>query len=137
MTTKQHIETNAIIPPGEYLDETLEAREMSQKALAEQMGRPAQMVSELIRGKKELTAETALDLERVLGTPAYIWVALEGDYRLALAKAKRVPHETAVVLTHAKSLMQRSGTALADYVTLPQPRTGQAVAAKSSRRKAK
>ena len=92
MTTNQSIQTDAVIPPGEHLDETLEALGMTQKALAEAMGRPPQMVSELIRGKKELTAETALDLERVLGIPAYLWVALEGSYRLALARTRRTDH---------------------------------------------
>lgn len=80
--------TDAIIPPGELLEEELETRGMTQKQLAEQMGRPVQAINEIIRGKKALTAETALDLERVLGIPAYLWVRLEGAYRLALAKAK-------------------------------------------------
>ena len=63
---------------------------MSQRQLAAQMGRPQQAINEIIRGRKALTAETALDLERVLGTPASVWVRLEGDYRLALAKATRI-----------------------------------------------
>ena len=89
MTTKEQTQTDAIIPPGDYLEETLEARGMTQKYLAELMGRPPQIVSELIRGKKELTADTALDLEQALGTPAYIWMSLESAYRLALARTRR------------------------------------------------
>ena len=83
------VSTNAVIAPGELLKEELEARGMTQRQLAEAMGRPTQALSELCRGKKELTADTALDLERVLGTPAYIWMGLEADYRLALARRKR------------------------------------------------
>jgi|GEM_PF-384131 addiction module HigA family antidote len=137
MTTKQHIDTNAIIPPGEYLEETLEAREMTQKALADAMGRPAQMVSELIRGKKELTADTALDLERVLGIPAYIWMSFESTYRLALAKAKRVVSSPTLVITPASPLFIRDGARSGGYTTTPKPQTWQVVAAKSSRRKGK
>lgn len=59
---------------------------MSQTDLARRMGRPAQVVNEIINGKKSLTLETALELERVLDTPAPVWVNLEGKYQLALAR---------------------------------------------------
>lgn len=78
--------TDVLSPPGQLLEEELAARGMTQKDLAQQMGRPAQAINEIIRGKKALTAETALQLERVLGIPAYLWVRLEGEYRLALAR---------------------------------------------------
>jgi HTH-type transcriptional regulator / antitoxin HigA len=80
--------TDAIVPPGEILGEELAARGMTQKELAQRMGRPIQSINEVIRGKRALTAETALDLERVLGIEAGLWVRLEGDYRLALARQK-------------------------------------------------
>jgi plasmid maintenance system antidote protein VapI len=44
------------------------------------------MVNEIIRAVKAITPETALQIERVLGTPAYIWVRLEADYRLDKAR---------------------------------------------------
>jgi plasmid maintenance system antidote protein VapI len=59
---------------------------MSQSELAGRMGRPAQSINEIIIQKKALTEENALELERVLGTPASDWVAREGAYRLALAR---------------------------------------------------
>ena len=80
--------TDAIIPPGEILEEELGARGITQKELARQMGRPIQSINEVIRGKRALTPETALDLERVLGIEAGLWVRLEGDYRLALARQR-------------------------------------------------
>ena len=76
------------ICPGEILEEELVARGMTQKELARRMGRPVQSINEVIKGKRALTAETALDLERVLGIEAGLWVRLEGDYRLALARQK-------------------------------------------------
>ena len=81
--------TDAVIPPGEILQEELEVRGMSQRALAAKTGRPMQMISELCRGKKALTADTALDLERALDIPAHVWVVLEGEYRTALARKRR------------------------------------------------
>ena len=60
---------------------------MSQTKLARRMGRPTQAINAIVNGKKALTEETALELERVLGTPAQVWVNLEARYRLALARA--------------------------------------------------
>jgi addiction module HigA family antidote len=74
------------IPPGEFLAETLEDARISQAALAKQMDRPAQAINEIVRGKKEITPETALQLEAALGIPAHIWTRLEADYQLTKAR---------------------------------------------------
>ena len=83
-------ETSSIsrsIAPGSYLRDELAARHMSQTELARRMGRPTQAINTIVNGKKALTEETALELERVLGTPAHVWVNLEARHRLALARA--------------------------------------------------
>lgn len=74
------------IPPGETLTDTLEAKGMSQSDLARRTSRPVQAINEIIKGKKEITPETALEFERVLGTPAYVWLNLERDYRYNKAR---------------------------------------------------
>ena len=79
-------ETDLLFAPGEMLAEELEVRGMTQRALAEAMGRPPQVINEIVKGKKAITAETALQLERVLGIPAHLWMNLESAYRLALAR---------------------------------------------------
>jgi len=89
MATSRDLTTDAAIAPGELLREELEAREMTQKDLATRMGRPAQMVSEICRGKKEITPDTALDLEEILDIPAYVWLSLESEYRVTLARRRR------------------------------------------------
>ncbi|NIM04678.1 MAG: HigA family addiction module antidote protein, partial [Armatimonadetes bacterium] len=78
------------IPPGALLAETLEAKGMSQAELARRSGRPQQALNEIIMGKKQITPETALELERVLGTPAYIWLNLERDYRFNKARLEDI-----------------------------------------------
>ena len=80
------LESDVAIPPGELLAEELDARELTQKALAEAMGRSPQIVSEIVRGRTAITARTAIDLERALGIPAQFWLNLEASYRLALAR---------------------------------------------------
>jgi len=77
------------VPPGEYLAEVLVELGLSQVELARRMGRPAQAISEIVRGKKSITAETALQLEDQLGVPAYLWLNLEVQYQLALAQKLR------------------------------------------------
>ncbi len=77
------------IPPGEILAEELEARSMTQRHLAEEMGRPAQVINEIIKGKKAITPETALQLEDALGPSAEFWMGLQATYGLTLARAAR------------------------------------------------
>src|SRR5262245_38713568 len=74
--------------PGETLAEILDDRAMTQAELAERMGRPRKTISEIIGAKAEITPETALQLERVLGVPASFWSNLERNYRDALARVK-------------------------------------------------
>ena len=62
--------------PGSLLAEELEVRGMSQRELARRIGRPFQVVNEIVRGRKAITAETALQLEAEFGTRAYLWLAL-------------------------------------------------------------
>ncbi len=76
------------IPPGETLLEELAARGISQAELARRAGRPVQAINEIARGKKGITAETALVFERVLGVSAEFWMRLEADYRLARARRR-------------------------------------------------
>jgi HTH-type transcriptional regulator/antitoxin HigA len=78
-----------VIPPGEVLAEELAARGITQSKLARQMGRPLQAVNEIVRGKKRITGETALQLAEVLGTSADFWMRLESDYELNKARLAR------------------------------------------------
>jgi len=80
---------NFLFSPGEMLQDELAARDMSQAELARRMGRPNQLISELIHARKELTPETALGLEEVLGIPAKHWLRREQDYREVLARRQR------------------------------------------------
>ena len=85
------------IPPGEVLEEELEARWMTQKELAARLGRPAQAINEIIGGKKTITPETAIGLGKVLGIDAQFWTTLETDYRMTLARKREEDTLTANV----------------------------------------
>ncbi|MDB5189897.1 MAG: addiction module antidote protein HigA family [Parcubacteria group bacterium] len=77
---------NIPVPPGETLLEILQFLKMSQKELAERMGRPLKLINEIIKAKAAITTETALQLERVLGKEAAFWLQLEAGYQEALAR---------------------------------------------------
>jgi len=89
MSRGKRVWPDVAIPPGATLAEEIETRGMSQAELARRMGRPIQAVNEIIRGKKAITAETALGLEDVLGTPAHFWLRLEADHQLNVARLAR------------------------------------------------
>ena len=75
------------IPPGETLSDELHARKMTQTELASRMGRPPKVISQIIAGKKAITAETAIQLESALeGISAMTWLRMEARYRLTLAR---------------------------------------------------
>jgi HTH-type transcriptional regulator/antitoxin HigA len=86
MTTKGGIHSNLAIPPGEYLEEVLNELGMTKEELAQRMDRPAPKLSAIFKGKKTITPDTALRLEKVLGVPAHIWTGLEAEYRLTQAR---------------------------------------------------
>lgn len=69
------------VPPGATIKEQLEDRGMSQKEFAARMGMSEKHISKLINGEVQLTPETAVKLEMVLGVPAKFWNNLEADYR--------------------------------------------------------
>ncbi len=75
-------------PPGATIKEQLEDRGMSQKEFAARMGMSEKNISQLINGNVQLTNDTALKLEMVLGLPARFWNNLESIFREKLAKAQ-------------------------------------------------
>jgi addiction module HigA family antidote len=84
------------IPPGETIREILESKSMTQAELANRMGRPTNKVNEVIQGKRQITADTALELELALGLPASFWINLEKNYQLnkaRLSQDKRLERE--------------------------------------------
>jgi len=76
-------------PPGDTLAELIEAKSLTQTKLARMMNRPIKTINEIIHAKAQITAETAIGLERALKIPAEFWMAMETNYRLNLARRKR------------------------------------------------
>lgn len=91
MPTEQARTPAAICPPGDILKEELAAREWSQQELADILGRPPRLISELIGGKRAITPETAIGLGAAFGSSPEYWMALETSYQLS--KLRRSPED--------------------------------------------
>ena len=76
--------------PGEILlEEFLQPMELSQAKFARKVGWTKARLNELIRGKRGITADSALDLADALGTSAKLWMNLQATYDLDKAMAAR------------------------------------------------
>jgi addiction module HigA family antidote len=77
-------------PPGEILlEEFLEPLGMTQVAAARAMGMPVNRLNELVRGKRGVTADTALRLSKLLGTTPQFWMNLQTACDLYAAAHRR------------------------------------------------
>lgn len=79
--TEERVPVEAF-PPGEFLKEELEARGWTQTDLAEILGRPVQLVNEIIANKRVITPETAKGLADAFGTSGQYWLNLQSAYQL-------------------------------------------------------
>ncbi len=71
----------ANIHPGEILlEEFLSPLEITAYRLSKDTGIPQTRISQIIKGKRRITADTALRLSSYLGTTAKFWLGLQDDY---------------------------------------------------------
>ena len=76
--------------PGEMLlAEFLEPMGINQSQFAQKVGWTRARLNELIKGKRGVTADAALDLAEALGTSAKLWMNLQATYDLAQAAERR------------------------------------------------
>lgn len=73
--------------PGELIKDELEARNISQVSFAEQIGVKPSLLNEIIKGKRGVNTEFALLLEAALGIPASMWLNMQSDYNMQVAKS--------------------------------------------------
>jgi addiction module HigA family antidote len=74
------------IHPGEHLQQELEALSMSAAALARKIDVPANRITQILKGERDITADTAIRLGHFFGTSAQFWMNLQTIYDLRLAQ---------------------------------------------------
>jgi len=90
MTTTETLTPARGVPPGRILMRELDARGWTQRDLAQIMERPPQAINEIVKGSKQITPETALELSEAFGTSPEFWTNLEANYRLFLARQEKI-----------------------------------------------
>ncbi|MBA4393836.1 MAG: addiction module antidote protein, HigA family, partial [Desulfobacca sp.] len=74
------------ITPGEILREDfMESSKLSINQLARNIGVPPNRISEIVNGKRAITADTALRLQRFFGVEAQFWLNLQSEFDLRIA----------------------------------------------------
>ena len=75
------------VHPGEILlGDFMEPLGLTQYALAKALGVPALRISQIVRGKRAISADTALRLSRYFGTRPEWWLDLQTHHDLELAR---------------------------------------------------
>jgi len=77
------------IHPGEVLlEDFMKPLGLTGYRLAKDIGVPSLRINRIIRGKRSITADTALRLARYFGTSAGVWLRLQARYDLEIAETK-------------------------------------------------
>jgi addiction module HigA family antidote len=80
------------IPPGEVLlEEFMKPLGLSQNRLARDIDIPVSRIAEIVKGKRVITADTALRLGEYFGTSAEMWLNLQAGYDLRRIRASAWP----------------------------------------------
>jgi addiction module HigA family antidote len=75
--------------PGRLLKRELKARELSANRLALDLGVPSGRITDILNGRRSITADTAVRLGRYFGNRAQFWLDLQGQYDIAVIERKR------------------------------------------------
>jgi addiction module HigA family antidote len=92
MARKTKTKTMSPIHPGETLREDfLKPLGLTANRLAMELLVPATRMNDIVRGKRAITADTALRLATYFGTTPQFWMNLQANYDLDLARDERGP----------------------------------------------
>ncbi len=90
------------IPPGEILyEDFMKPLGVSINALAREINVPPNRISGIVNGKRSITADTALRLGKYFRVSPEIWMGLQADFELRLARRTTWPRAEARVREHA------------------------------------
>lgn len=77
------------VHPGEVLlEDFMKPLGLSQYRVAKDIGVPPLRISEIVRRKRAVTADTAMRLARYFGTSSAVWMRLQAQYDLEVAERK-------------------------------------------------
>lgn len=77
------------VHPGLLLKRELRVRNLSANRLALDLGVPSGRITDILNGRRSITAETAVRLGRYFGNSAQFWLDLQGQYDIAVVERER------------------------------------------------
>ncbi len=78
-----------VVYPGRMLRRELTARDLSANKLAIELGVPSGRITDILNGRRSITADTALRLARYFGNSAQFWLDLQSQHDIALVERER------------------------------------------------
>jgi antitoxin HigA-1 len=85
--------TKNLVSPGEILlEEFLKPMGISINLVAREIGVPPTRISEIVNGRRAITADTALRLGKYFGMSPEIWMGLQSDYDLRMIRRDEGAH---------------------------------------------
>ena len=75
--------------PGRLLRRELKARALSANRLALDLGVPSGRITDILNGRRSISADTALRLARYFGSCAQFWLDLQSQYDIAMVERER------------------------------------------------
>ena len=75
--------------PGGLLKRELRARGLSANRLALDIGVPSGRITDILNGRRSITADTAVRLGRYFGNTPRFWIDLQGQFDIALVECNR------------------------------------------------
>ncbi|HMA71855.1 MAG TPA: HigA family addiction module antitoxin [Xanthobacteraceae bacterium] len=94
MTLKSSTITKGETPavhPGRLLKRELKARALTANRLALDLGVPSRRITDILKGRRAITADTAVRLGRYFGNSAQFWLDLQSQYDIAIVERERGP----------------------------------------------
>ena len=75
--------------PGRLLRRELDARALSANRLALDLGVPSGRITDILNGRRAITADTAVRLGRYFGNAAQFWLDLQGQYDIGVVEREK------------------------------------------------
>ncbi len=75
--------------PGRLLKRELAARKLSANRLSLDVGVPSGRITDILNGRRSITADTAVRLGRYFGNRAQFWLDLQGQYDIAVVEREK------------------------------------------------
>jgi antitoxin HigA-1 len=84
----QELRTDVLLHPGEVLEMELIARGLTKSKFAMDIKMYPSHMSDILKGKRNMSEDIALKIENVLGISAEFWMRLQVEYNISVLRAK-------------------------------------------------